>query len=73
MANNGVFTAFPDKVNRHWKAFGIAFVVISTFLYVVIPGNTDGDDSLFSVRNDCPSLATCVAVPCPAPSGGLSP
>ena len=38
---NGVFTAFPDKVHRHWKSFAVAFIAVSAFLYVIIPSNNE--------------------------------
>lgn len=49
--SNGVFTAFPDKVHRHWKSFAVAFIAVSAFLYVVIPSNNE--DVAFDVSGGC--------------------
>ncbi len=60
MSGGGVFTAFPDKVHRHWKSFAIAFVAISTFLYVVIPNEVDdGAFDVRGVRSGCLALPSC--------------
>ena len=43
-SNPGVFTAFPDKMHRHWRSFAVAFLAISTFLYVIIPNEAESSD-----------------------------
>ena len=50
--SNGVFTAFPDKMQRHWRTFAVAFLAVSTFLYVIIP--EDSSDALFDVSGGGP-------------------